>query len=814
MKKFLTRKKWKKIIKKSGLFDTEYYLFSYPEVRQSDIDPIEHFIKLGAEKGFNPSDEFDTSFYLKKYPDVNVSKINPLVHYLLEGKKEGRLINNWKNEIQVIKNSNLFDEKYYLSTYKEVNNFNINPIEHFVKFGVKQGNNPSPDFDTCFYLKKHKDVRLSGMNPFVHYCLSGKKEKRQAKEKIQTKENKTNFKEETIFNSLFYGNNNKSNEYVDYKSNKPITTDIKLIAFYLPQFHPIAENDRAWGKGFTEWTNVSKAIPQFSGHYQPRLPGELGYYDLRLIDIQKRQIELAKNYGLHGFCYHYYWFAGKKILDKPIQQILDNKELDFPFCINWANENWTKRWDGLDQEVILKQKHSEQDDIAFIEAIKPILTDKRYIKINGKALLMVYRPQLFPDITNTVIKWREHAKKIGIGELYLVLCHSFDHQDPREIGFDAATEFAPNNFQVTNLTSDVDLYNPNYEGAVYDYKSAINYSISLEKQDYTKFKSICPGWDNEARKPGKGTSFINSTPQLYSRWLEYLLHEVDTNKTKDEKIIFINAWNEWAEGAYLEPDRKYGYAYLQATYQQLSKFDHKRLEILKKTQKQDKTSNTAVIVHLHYIDLWEEIIEELKSFNGPVDLYVSINSNASITSINKIINSYPTVRLYSFENRGRDIYPFILLMKQILFLKYKYACKIHSKKSLHRADGDKWRNHLIKSLIGSEERIKLAKKMLDQNTGIVVARGNIFSYKDWIGSNHQMVESFAKKSKIELPVDFNFPAGSMFWFKPEIMSKLVHYFDDSLLEVEDGQIDGTKAHAVERIFGLVCKYNNFRIEEI
>ena len=189
---------------------------------------------------------------------------------------------------------------------------------------------------------------------------------------------------------------------------------------------------------------------------------------------------------------------------------------------------------------------------------------------------MIYRPQLFPDIKATVSRWREHAEKIGIGELYLVLTHAFDPIEPKAIGFDAATEFAPNSFPVKDITNSIDPYNANYKGKLFDYKSLINYSISYKEPGYTKFRGICPSWDNEARKPGNGTTFYNTSPQNYMNWLEYLCYYTNENRKKDEKIIFINAWNEWAEGVYLEPDRKYGYAYLEATYSILKKFNSKK----------------------------------------------------------------------------------------------------------------------------------------------------------------------------------------------------------------------------------------------
>ncbi len=606
--------------------------------------------------------------------------------------------------------------------------------------------------------------------------------------------------------------NNDKNEYITYHSYPENNTEIRLIAFYLPQFHPIKENDDAWGKGFTEWTNVTKAIPQFSGHYQPRLPGELGFYDLRSKEIQKKQIELAKNYGIHGFCYHYYWFNGKKVLERPLEQILSNPELDFPFCINWANENWTKRWDGLENEVILKQDHSFEDDMAFIKEIEPILKDPRYIRVNGKPLLMLYRPSLFPEIKETVKRWRKYCDTCGIGEIYLVLSHAHEHTDPTHIDFDAATEFAPNTFQVPEISKHLEFYNKNYQGHVFDYNFAIDYSMTREETNFVKFRSLCPGWDNEARKPGKGISFHNASPERYSKWLEYLLYNTQKQKQGDEKIIFINAWNEWAEGAYLEPDSRYGYAYLDKTYQTLKKFDKEKFNLLEQCRNINKTSEIAVIIHLHYIELWDEIRDSLSSFKDlEFDLYININNECSVNHINSILDVYPDARIFSFENRGRDILPFLKIFNNIYPLNYSYICKIHSKKSLHREDGDKWRHSLIKGLIGSPKIIKknLEKLASDSKTGIIAPKGNVFNYKDWVGSNNEMVESFAVENNIRITENFTFPSGSMFWFKPVVFKQLYKTIDFNMFKSETGQLDGTMAHSIERIFGLLCHTNGY-----
>ncbi|MDH3402869.1 MAG: glycoside hydrolase family 99-like domain-containing protein [Acidobacteriota bacterium] len=354
--------------------------------------------------------------------------------------------------------------------------------------------------------------------------------------------------------------------------------DIRLIAFYLPQFHPIPENDRFWGRGFTEWTNTTKAKPLFDGHDQPRLPGELGFYDLRLKEVQRRQVELARQAGIAGFCYHYYWFTGRKVLDLPLRQLLADPSLDFPFCLSWANEAWTAAWDGVSTEgVLIPQRHSPEDDLAFLAAIEPALTDPRYIRVHGKPLLSIYRPGLFPDMRATADRWRERALASGIGELYLALVHNVDDAlvDPREHGFDAAIEFPPACLECVDVRDRVQPYEPGYPENIYSYPALVQCALDRPAPDYTLLRGIMPGWDNTARRKD-GTLYLGSTPALYRSWLEGLCRYTRRHLPPGERLIFINAWNEWAEGAYLEPDRKHGYAYLNHTALAVARFNSPR----------------------------------------------------------------------------------------------------------------------------------------------------------------------------------------------------------------------------------------------
>jgi glycosyltransferase involved in cell wall biosynthesis len=361
-----------------------------------------------------------------------------------------------------------------------------------------------------------------------------------------------------------------SGDYVD-DSEPPagFAPDVCVVAFYLPQFHPIPENDQWWGKGFTEWVNVSRALPQFEGHYQPHLPGELGFYDLRIKDVQRRQIELAKRYGVGAFCFYFYWFGGKRLLEGPLLQWLEDSTLDFPFCLCWANENWSRGWDGLDSDVLIEQTHSPEDDIAFIEHAAKYMRDRRYLRVDGRPVLLMYRPALLPDVPATVRRWREWAKKNGLGDLYLIYPQSFDMVDPSVYGFDAATEFPPNLSAPPVFNDRINPYNPNFSGKVYDLAALVERSRRYSTPRYKLFRGVCPSWDSEPRRPGNGVVFLQSSPDGYREWLHNAVVDTRARLEGSERLVFVNAWNEWAEGAHLEPDQRYGYAWLNATREAL-----------------------------------------------------------------------------------------------------------------------------------------------------------------------------------------------------------------------------------------------------
>ncbi len=345
-------------------------------------------------------------------------------------------------------------------------------------------------------------------------------------------------------------------------------SDVKPIAFYLPQFHPIPENDAWWGAGFTDWTNVRRARPNFVGHLQPHVPTELGYYDLRDPATRAAQAELARDHGIHGFCYYHYWFGGRRLLQQPLDAVLASGEPDFPFCICWANENWSRRWDGGNDELLIAQTYSAANDRHLIEELLPLFADRRYIRVGGRPLFIVYRASLLPDAQRTAATFRAVARAAGEAEPYLCLIEHPGSLRPEAYGFEAAIEFPPHGLRARTLTAEVEPTNPAFAGEVWDYVSAAQVALTRAVSPST-FRGVMAGWDNTPRRQNDGHIFVNSHPENYRRWLAAIVAQTRT-RPPEQRLVFINAWNEWGEGCYLEPDAQHGRGYLEATFRALN----------------------------------------------------------------------------------------------------------------------------------------------------------------------------------------------------------------------------------------------------
>lgn len=341
----------------------------------------------------------------------------------------------------------------------------------------------------------------------------------------------------------------------------------KIIAFYLPQFHRIRENSEWWSPGFTEWTNVATATKNFEGHYQPHVPRELGFYDLASANIMEEQVALARAYGVHGFSFYYYWFSGRRILEKPIDNFIAS-EIDFPFCFTWANENWTRTWDGKDKLILLDQKYEPGFEHKLIEDMAPAFADKRYIRVNDSPMLIIYRAKAIPNVEQVIKNMKREAKKLGFKDLHIVVTDFYDLNSPNEVGADALVEFPPHKFNGPNNLYEhpVSFLNQSFRGGLVDYRKVVIQSLKRSKPSFKLYRTAMPSWDNTARRQDTPTVFVGANPSLFRVWLENLrAYNRESNlEGKDDSFIFINAWNEWAEGAHLEPDLKFGLGNLEA----------------------------------------------------------------------------------------------------------------------------------------------------------------------------------------------------------------------------------------------------------
>lgn len=342
----------------------------------------------------------------------------------------------------------------------------------------------------------------------------------------------------------------------------------RIIAFYLPQFHRVAENDLHWGKGFTEWTNLTRAQPLFMGHVQPRLPGDLGFYDLSITDNIREQITIASRAGLSAFCFYYYRFARKTILDLPLKKFAALEDQRLGFCICWANESWTRSWDGGSREVLIEQQHSFEFDKGFIHEIVDYLKKPNYQTISGRKLLLIYRVELLGnDLAKTLDYWREVAQAEGVGDLAIFATSAFLPSKPEAVDrllmhVDGLVQFPPHLSFSHQIGIEKDLlFCKEFSGRLSFYDQAVAH---LKTQYYgarVVIPTVFPSWDNTPRRREQASVFLNCSPDSFERELLFALSQSE-GRPENDGIVFVNAWNEWAEGAVLEPCRWFGYAYL------------------------------------------------------------------------------------------------------------------------------------------------------------------------------------------------------------------------------------------------------------
>jgi hypothetical protein len=346
--------------------------------------------------------------------------------------------------------------------------------------------------------------------------------------------------------------------------------DTKLIAWYLPQYYRMEVNDKYHGLGFTEWTNSSQAVPLYTGHDQPHIPYDVGYYDLSVLDSMKRQIELANYFGIYGFCFHWYWFSGARTMEKPVEMFLANKDLNIHFCLNWATENWTASWDGGNQDIIFRQDLQDGDMERLFQDFLPYFQDERYIRIHNCPLLIVYSLSMFGEKKSKELfrRLRELAVQAGFEGLYILITnHDTIYEEELSYGADGWVEFPPGGMpEIMEPYKPEGYINPYFHGTIYDYAEYVkNKKYLRKKKTPPVFNSVLTSFDNSPRWAMHANILHGSNADLYKVWLRDILKESKRKHSRDNDYVFINSWNEWAESSYLEPDVRKGYAYLEAT---------------------------------------------------------------------------------------------------------------------------------------------------------------------------------------------------------------------------------------------------------
>jgi glycosyltransferase involved in cell wall biosynthesis len=568
-------------LKDSGLFDEQYYRLNHPDLAHADMPLFDHFFSYGYREGRRPNLYFDPAWYRAHAGDVQQNDVQPLLHYLVHGDREGRAPSQFFNtrwyreryQIPLSENTLAhylkhrfdiplspmpdFDAEFYAEKNPDVVRAKVDMFDHFLNIGYKECRNPSAGFDVKFYVQRYLHGDFS-TNPFIHFWAHrnepGIYGRPPDDEVTISRELKKYCQPGPMFEEI-------------QRSASPWQPQAKLLAYYLPQFHTFKENDEWWGNGFTEWTNIVRGSPRFEGHYQPRVPRDLGFYSLDTTAALRKQIQLAKSCGIYGFVFYYYWFNGKRLMDKPLRQFLADPSLEMNFALMWANENWTRRWDGAESEVLISQDYRASDDLEMAAEFAEHFRDSRYIRLQGRPVLMIYRAGIIPDTKRAVAQWRNLFRHEFQEDPIFVMAQAFNAENPIDFGFDGAIEFPPHKLttHLVPVNAQYKYLDLDFAGNIHRYDDVVAVSLEEPKPAFPLIKTVIPSWDNDARRQGSGMAITGSTPAKYEAWLSKLVRNAKERPFFGEPMVCVNAWNEWCEGAYLEPDLHFGAAYLNAT---------------------------------------------------------------------------------------------------------------------------------------------------------------------------------------------------------------------------------------------------------
>jgi glycosyltransferase involved in cell wall biosynthesis len=565
-----------KLILSKGVFDFEFYKNSHDLKTLSDEDLILHYLKSGDQYGYQPNSIFSPNYYRSLNPQGALKKVNTLYHYLIIGSRYGiepcpgfdtLYISNFydvdqKDVMQFYVRSLLqgsaanpnqyFDVQYYFEMYPDIKEAKLDAYYHFINWGANEGRFPSKGFSWT-KLASELGEFASNAEAFVTLVKLPSK----VEESIRKKSSSAKLLEEIK-------KNHAQSDYQDqntfpFKQNNKVD----VFAFYLAQFHQFDENDEWWGKGFTEWNNVVRGQPRFEGHYQPRIPGDLGFYDLSNKEVIRKQIEIAKNSGVNGFAFYYYNFGSKRLLHKPLDIFLDDPTLDIKFFYIWANETWSRRWDGSEAEILLEQRYEEGLVDEIVSDAIQAFEDPRYHRIDNRPLFVIYRVSVIPKTKEFIEKLRAAFSASNFNPL-IYMAQSFNDDNPHLLGLDGAMEFPPHKYtRDVKTTMPKTIYTDAPDLKVYKYDDLIEFAKKPHTENFPLIKACFPSWDNDARRQGNSTVIHGATPEKFRRWLDIIIKDT-LSRPDSPKMICVNAWNEWGEGAYLEPDRHFGFSFINA----------------------------------------------------------------------------------------------------------------------------------------------------------------------------------------------------------------------------------------------------------
>ena len=620
---------------------------------------------------------------------------------------------------------------------------------------------------------------------------------------------------------IIIDNDNQLSEFENNINYSFFKSDVKPIALYLPLFYENNKKNLSINGQIIGWTNIKKCKSLFKGHHQPRIPGDninyLDYYNSYNITVIKKQVELAKMHGIFGFGIYYYWFCGKKVLEKPLDLYSSNKEINFPFLLIWVNNNLNNKLEREKEDIFCKITDIEVYSQLFIKDIEKYLIDYRYIKINNKPLLGIYEAYDLSNLNQTIKKFREKSKEYGIGEIFILVC--LNNNETNKILnsqlFDGAFDFPPHhslgNFKTRFKNTFI--YNELiYKNIKYNYSNSKNFSF---------FRCSMLQWDNCPSKKNFEIYDYYSPEQFY--FINKII--IDWTKKhydKENRFFFINSWNNWYEGSYLEPDQKYGYASINSLSKAIFNLDYIELNNFNSI---NNSSKIAIQAHLFYQDLIFDIINITNNIPVKFDLFISVCSKYVKEIVEQYIikNSKANfIEIKIFSNKGRDVLPFIIQMKNV-FQKYKYICHIHSKKSLVSKFGDEWRNYLYFNLLGNKKIISEIVTEFEKynklglifaepfykiltNLGKTIIDPNI-KYMNYI------IKNISPKYRVSQNY-FDFPEGNMFWAKIESIYQIFEMNIEKRVCKENGMLDLTIIHGIERIWIYLAKINGFFYKKI